>query len=382
MGSSDESLTLENAPRAESTAGGGAARILYAQCWEDADILVEALGVQPGRTYVSVASGGDNSLALLIGDPERVIALDVSHAQLACLELRVAAYACLDDDKLLEFFGSRPSGRRDALYQTCRAALHSSDVRAFWDRRGALLARHGLGGVGRFERYFRLFRELVLPLVHDQATVDELFTPKSREERREFYDTRWNTWGWRAMVASFFSERVMGWLGREPAFFAHARSSLAAHVLQRARHALVELDPAENPYLNWIFMGDHGQALPLSLRTGSIQAIRRNLERLDLRCCSVDQFVQQELRRGKRYDGFNLSDVFEYMSETEYREALRGIVGVARPNARLVYWNMLVPRSRPEDFAGSLSSLDRLATDLHRRDKAFFYRALRVEAVR
>ena len=37
----------------------------YANCWEDADILCEALGVRPGARVLSIASAGDNTLALL-----------------------------------------------------------------------------------------------------------------------------------------------------------------------------------------------------------------------------------------------------------------------------------------------------------------------------
>ena len=47
------------ATRADFTA------IRYAQCWEDADVLVEALAPQPGHTLVSICSAGDNTLALL-----------------------------------------------------------------------------------------------------------------------------------------------------------------------------------------------------------------------------------------------------------------------------------------------------------------------------
>ncbi len=39
--------------------------IRYAQCWEDADILLEGLGIRPGDTCLSIASAGDNSLAML-----------------------------------------------------------------------------------------------------------------------------------------------------------------------------------------------------------------------------------------------------------------------------------------------------------------------------
>ena len=39
--------------------------VRYAQVWEDADVLLEALDVQPGDTCLSIASAGDNTLALL-----------------------------------------------------------------------------------------------------------------------------------------------------------------------------------------------------------------------------------------------------------------------------------------------------------------------------
>src|SRR5690242_21298273 len=97
--------------------------IRYAQCWEDADILLEALTVRPDDVVLSIASAGDNALALLSRGPARVVALDLSPAQLACLELRVAAYRELDHGELLELIGSVPSDRRHALYQRCRLRL-------------------------------------------------------------------------------------------------------------------------------------------------------------------------------------------------------------------------------------------------------------------
>jgi S-adenosylmethionine-diacylglycerol 3-amino-3-carboxypropyl transferase len=75
--------------------------IRYAQCWEDADVLLAALEPGPGRRCLSIASAGDNTLAMLCRDPESVLALDLSPAQLACLELRVAAYRELQHDAFL-----------------------------------------------------------------------------------------------------------------------------------------------------------------------------------------------------------------------------------------------------------------------------------------
>ena len=70
--------------RSEAAARADFSAIRYAQVWEDADVLLAGLDVQPGDTCVSIASAGDNALALLTKDPARVIALDLSPAQIAC----------------------------------------------------------------------------------------------------------------------------------------------------------------------------------------------------------------------------------------------------------------------------------------------------------
>src|SRR3954453_624040 len=90
----------------EAAANADFSEIRYAQCWEDADVLLEGLDVRPGDVCLSIAWAGDNSLALLTRNPGRVIALDLSRAQLACLALRVAAYHELTHPELLELIGS------------------------------------------------------------------------------------------------------------------------------------------------------------------------------------------------------------------------------------------------------------------------------------
>ena len=58
-------------------------RIRYAQLWEDADVLTGALAGASGRTFISICSGGDNALAMLLLDPKRIVAIDLSAAPAA-----------------------------------------------------------------------------------------------------------------------------------------------------------------------------------------------------------------------------------------------------------------------------------------------------------
>src|SRR5256885_1885937 len=115
----------------------------YAQVWEDADVLLDALDIQSGATCLTIASAGDNALAMLAKNPHRVVAIDLSPAQLACLELRIAAYKRLEYPELLELIGSHHSRRRLQLYHRCRHDL-SSEARRFWDQRSYNIER-GIG---------------------------------------------------------------------------------------------------------------------------------------------------------------------------------------------------------------------------------------------
>lgn len=351
-------------------------RVRYAQCWEDADVLVEALAPCPGKRCLSISSAGDNALALLACSPDYVLAIDVSPAQLACLELRMAAYRALQHGELLELIGSRRSIDRLKLYRRCREYLSRMAVE-FLDERTRTIA-DGLGSGGKFERYLALFRESVLPLVHSKRSIGALLRPKSREERIRLYRDVWNNGRWRLLFRAFFSRRMMGALGRDPAFFRYVEGSVADRLLERAYHALTDLEPAHNPYLRWILTGRHNDVLPFALREENFEAIRRNLDRLELKLAAIEDLTVNQ----DSFDCFNLSDIFEYMSEGNYRCELERILAIARPGARLAYWNVLVPRSRPEEFAKRLHPLAEISERLFAQDKAFFYSAFIVEQVR
>ena len=325
--------------------------IRYAQVWEDADVMLDALDIRSGDTCLSIASAGDNALAMLAKNPHRVVAIDLSWAQLACLQLRVAAYRKLQHDELLELIGSRPSRHRHQLYQHCRGEL-SNQAREFWDRNQLIITR-GIGSGGKFERYFEIFRSAVMPLIHSRAGIDRLLGGGPPSERRRFYNEYWDTLRWRGLFKIFFSRPMMGKLGRDPAFFNYVEGNVSSRILQRAKHALSELNPAENPYLQWILTGRHTTALPFALRPENFQAIRANLHRLEWRQTSLEEYLDGVA--SGTINRFNLSDIFEYMSLENYHRALQKIIRTGAPGARVCYWNMLATRCRPSRWPTSSS---------------------------
>jgi S-adenosylmethionine-diacylglycerol 3-amino-3-carboxypropyl transferase len=176
----------------------------------------------------------------------------------------------------------------------------------------------------------------------------------------------------------FFSRFMMGRMGRDAAFFDHVEGSVAAHVARRIRHAAVDCDPAQNPYLHWIMTGTHGAALPMPWRAEHYAVIRNRLDRLDLRLGALEAFADT----GEKADGFNLSDIFEYMPVPVAEAVYARLLGAANAGARLVYWNMMAPRRVPAALRANVKTLAALEDALKARDKAFFYSDFIIEEVR
>jgi S-adenosylmethionine-diacylglycerol 3-amino-3-carboxypropyl transferase len=177
----------------------------------------------------------------------------------------------------------------------------------------------------------------------------------------------------------FFSERLLGALGRDPSFFRYVEGSVADHLLGRVRHALAELDPSANPYVTWILTGAHGDALPHALRAEHFDTIRANLDRLEWHRASIESLLDEGVLAS--FDRANLSDIFEYMSAENAGALFERLRAAARPGARLAYWNMMVPRRASELLPGRFRRLDDLSTRLFLEDKAFFYRDFVVDEV-
>jgi S-adenosylmethionine-diacylglycerol 3-amino-3-carboxypropyl transferase len=224
-----------------------------------------------------------------------------------------------------------------------------------------------------------LFRQKVLPLIHNCDTVNFLIKDKTEAQRQDFYSQQWNSWRWRLLFRIFFSQFILGRLGRDPSFFDYVQDDVAEHLLQRTRYVITTLSPAENPYFQWIATEQHLTALPYALRPENFEKIRSHLDRLEWHCTALENYLQNV--SGDTFNCYNLSNIFEYVSSDNYHYLLKQLVRVGKNGARLAYWNLLVKRNRPEDMKNLLHSLGDTAKRLYQEDKAFFYSAFVVEEI-
>ena len=351
--------------------------IRYANVWEDAWILRQALHPGPGRRILSIASAGDNAFALLAQGAE-VVAADLSPAQIALVDLKRAAIRRLSYDEAVAFLGIRRGEEdRRSVYERLERDLGSA-TRDYWrDRLGQIA--DGVVHQGKFESYFSLFRQRVLPLIHGRRTVEGLMENRDRASREDYYTRTWDNWRWRLLFRVFFSRFVMGRLGRDPEFFRYVEGSVSERILERVRYALTVLPTHENPYMEYILTGNYGRVLPLYLRPYVFPELRRNLDRLTLFEGPVDEAARAH--RGEGFDGFNLSDIFEYLDDAACAEVYGRLLETARPGARFAYWNMLVPRRLSQSFPDRVRYLEDESRRLFECDLAFFYSAFVLEEV-
>ena len=369
--------------------------IRYSQCWEDTEVLLESLNIQENDICFGILSAGDNVFSMLAENPEKVVALDISFPQIALAKLKKEVFNSLSYEEMLEFIGVTKSDRRIEMYDRIKENL-DKEVKEYWDfNRKAI--ENGIIHTGKFEKFFKIFREKILPFVHNRKRVEKLLEDKPEQERMEYYDNHWNNFRWKLMFKLFFSKYIVGKLGRDKEFFRYAEKNISEEMKERSRYALCELNPYENPYINYILTGNYRKdCLPYFLRKENFDKIRKNLHKVEIIQSSVEEYLDQiDFKINK----FNLSDIFEYMSVENYSKLMEKIYENAEDNALLTYWNLIVERNSEKlDYkvadsgtavTGKEKNVDgkkfermkELDSRLHKRDMTFFYTDFVVEKV-
>ena len=369
--------------------------IRYSQCWEDTEVLLESLNIQENDICFGILSAGDNVFSMLAENPEKVVALDISFPQIALAKLKKEVFNSFSYDEMLEFMGVTKSDRRIEMYDRIKENL-DKEVKEYWDfNREAI--ENGIIHTGKFEKFFKIFREKILPFVHNRKRVEKLLEDKPEQERMEYYDNHWNNFRWKLMFKLFFSKYIVGKLGRDKEFFRYAEKNISEEMKERSRYALCELSPHENPYINYILMGNYRKdCLPYFLRKENFDKIRKNLHKVEIIQSSVEEYLDQiDFKINK----FNLSDIFEYMSVENYSKLMEKIYDNAENNALLAYWNLIVERNSEKLAYNETNSeiavngkeknidgkkferMKELDSRLHKRDMTFFYTDFVVEKV-
>jgi S-adenosylmethionine-diacylglycerol 3-amino-3-carboxypropyl transferase len=335
----------------------------YANCWEDADLLVSRVGAMRGQRVLSICSGGENSLSLLSLQPGLLVVVDKSPVQLFLFELKKVAMKTLGREEFLGFLGYAESTDRWRTYALLRGEL-GPGARGYWDAQRGCLEK-GVIHAGRVERTLRLLARFVLPLIHDTACSRELMARKNASEQRRFFRTVWDNRRWRAMVKVLFGKPAIYAISPEADFFKyHSGSGVAEFLLEKTAQHFSSVTVQENHILHYLLFGQFGRHLPHFARQENYETIRASLDAV----VTHEGMLETAFPVFGRFDAFNLSNIFEYTTPGTFEVVAAALAAGANPGAHLAYWNIMVLRAlsaaRPDAFRNLLDTgLDRSVPD-------------------
>ncbi len=352
--------------------------VLYSQCWEDPQIDIEALNIRSDDVVFSITSGGCNLLAFLLHDPRTIIALDLNPCQNYLFELKIASFDSLPYNEMLEFMGVRKCSRRTEMYNVLRPAI-SQNAREYWDK-NIISIKDGLLHCGRYEKYMGLLRTC-LKLIVSRTVAEQFFATDSKTARKKLYEKHWDNWRWNLFTRALLSRKTMSLLF-DKSFFKYLKEdfSFGEHFAEKVKHALTELPVKENYFMRYILFGNYDEKyLPPYLKAENYELIRSRIGRIRIVTDSCSHFFGQ--LPDDSISKFNFTNIFEWISEEEFRELLTETVRVSRDTGVMTYRNLLVPREHPVSMSGNIESLSMLSKELHEKDLSFIYNNYVVERI-
>lgn len=341
--------------------------IRYSNVWEDPNVLLQSLDAKSGSKMLSIASAGDNALAMLLLNPSEIVAVDLNSAQLSLMELKIVAIRELERSDVLKFLGFHLSDKRIYTYHSLRLML-SKEARNYWDHNSHLI-ESGVVFCGKFEKYLQMFAQKILPWIHRPETVDQILEPKHEAAQVKFYNQKWNSWKWRLFLKTFFSRKLMGLLGRDPSFLSQVKLNVGKFIMKQSAQHLKSVQAQNNHILEFCLKGAFQKNLPLYLRAEYFNKVKSNLSSVIL----FKGYVEDAISNFGSFDAYNLSNIFEYMPMGKFKKITSHLISTSNSKALFSYWNLMVPRIMSNH--SQLIKCNLNGESLQAQDLGFFYRS-------
>jgi S-adenosylmethionine-diacylglycerol 3-amino-3-carboxypropyl transferase len=346
--------------------------LLFTMSWEDPIADRMALRIAPGDTLITITSGGCNTLSLLLEEPIIVYAVDINPTQSNLLELKIAAIKELNHDTFLEFLGVRPSKVRLYIFENIKQYL-SEGARTYWIRNKELIQR-GILGMGRYERFVRIFRK-ILQILQGNKRIDNLFNHSTIEEQREYFDNVWDTRRWRGIFKLFFNKKILARRGLSADYFQFddGSTSFAESFYRRSKRAMTEIPVGSNYFLSQYLLGRYRSEdiMPPYLLRDNFEIIKSRIERIKIISADLKEWLS--IQSENSFDCLSLSNICEVMDIKETNRTFEQVVRTAKPGARICFRNLIVPRKVPDYLSSAIVRNTELSKKLLQIDYSFVY---------
>lgn len=351
--------------------------VVYSNVWEDPELNRLSLKVKPGQNVLSITSGGCNSLSLLLEDPGKLISIDLNPAQLAMLEFKRAAIMELEYDEFIDALGTpflfKPAKApeyRIELYNRIKKHMPAYATQ-FWDEHQHQI-RDGIMMCGKVEKFFKIYRTL-LGFLYGKDELMSLFKADNLEKQREVYASfrkkRWN-----ALHRLLLNRGVLSLVKGAHSFAQVDFEDFAGNLNQKRTLGMTRFFNPDNYFMCLLMLGGHYHEKGMSpyLLRENFPKLKNNIGRLEIFMGTIGDVLKKD--GPGSYDRFNLSNIFEWMTNEVFNGIMREVIDLARPGSRMA-WRYTFARPRELDA----QNLDRLvyepelSDELFKIDRAFIY---------
>lgn len=353
-------------------------KINYSQCWEDTDILLKALSINNKDVILSITSGGDNSLALLSRSPKKLISIDMNIAQNYLLELKIAALNAFEHEKYISFISNGGEGAEKSFV---KLKPHMSKEAYTWWKDNLDVIKKGVIHSGKFEKYLAVFRKYALPLIHSKKTIHKFLTSSTLNSQANFYDRVWNSKRWQLYFRISTSKFVLRKFARQKGMFKHNKiQQISNKYMTRLAKSLKNIPLQSNYFMWYCLTGKYGTVVPIYFQEQNFKLLRKNSHNLTIIHDSILTFLKKTPTNS--ITKFNLSDIFEALSQNECDTLWEEIIRCSKKGAIIAHWDNLLERTCPTKYSKNVVENKKLSEKLSKEDRVFFYGNFHVYTVK
>ena len=363
------------------THGFSSNKIEYYSCWEDIQVIQNALKINSDDIILSITSAGCNILNFLLYNPKKIFSIDYNPYQNYLLELKIEAIKKLDYKEFLEFLGISPSNNAVEIYRSIRSQLDNK-TRLFWDsktntiKKGLIyVGEPDVKALGNFLRFLK-----------GKETIEGLFKCKTIDEQADYFYKKFYGFPWKLRLKLAYSKNLLRLaicLRMLNEFhYRKKKSSELLRYVQRVTYPKNSINKIESLLTKTPLIDNYFASLillnryfnenfyPPYLKKESFPILKERINRIQIKTLSLQKTLAD--LSDDSITKFNFSNIFDWFDEKDFKQILSEIERVGKNGSRIFYSATRDDRDIPESIKG-IQSEKELVSQLMKKDRTTLY---------
>lgn len=339
----------------------------YSLVWESGENMSRFLNISQEDHLMVISSAGCNVLNALLANPQSITAIDLNENQNMFLKIKMHIFKHHTYELLMSFLGFKNHFSKKEVLIRLRTTL-SSDEYA-WLAQFFNHIENDAVDAGRLEKYIQSFyKYLSLELQHK---IKELLQCDRIEEQHDFFITQLDQTEFKELFIDYFDAKELS-KGRDPKLFKYAEKSSGSIFYSRLLESSKRVLFKENFYIQFFMLGSQGvehSLLPSCYQEQHFNVIAQRLHKVKLVTGEAMSYLGSP--EGEKINKASLSNIFEYVSTSEFELAIKKLNDTRINSVRIVFWNLLQNHQLKAKDHGRISN--EVEQELYRFKPSCFY---------